>query len=65
MNPTQTAQWRKSSRCSTNACVEVAQFPDRVMVRDSKDLTAAPLTFTRGEWTAFVLGVKANEFGGE
>ncbi|BCJ52793.1 hypothetical protein Asp14428_42680 [Actinoplanes sp. NBRC 14428] len=65
MNPTQTAQWRKSSRCGTNACVEVAQFPDRVMVRDSKDLSVAPLTFTRDEWTAFVHGVKRNEFGGE
>ncbi|MEV8504283.1 DUF397 domain-containing protein [Actinoplanes sp. NPDC051475] len=63
MNITQqTGQWRRSSRCSTGACVEVAQFADRIMIRDSKDLAVPALTFTRDEWSAFVRGVKANEF---
>ncbi|MEV4637858.1 DUF397 domain-containing protein [Actinoplanes sp. NPDC049548] len=64
MKITPTGQWRKSSRCNTGACVEVAQFADRVMIRDSKDLAGVPLTFTPDEWAAFVHGVKANEFDG-
>lgn len=32
------------------------------MIRDSKDLAVPALTFTRDEWSAFVRGVKANEF---
>ena len=57
--------WRRSSRCSTNSCVEVADLPDGgVALRDSKSPEAAPiLIFSRGEWTSFVSGVKAGEFG--
>ncbi|MEV6844350.1 DUF397 domain-containing protein [Actinoplanes sp. NPDC051411] len=31
-------------------------------VRDSKDLTRAPLVYTLDEWRAFVGGVKDGEF---
>ena len=55
-------QWQKSSDCGTNACVEVAQTSDAVLVRDSKNPLAMPLAFTADEWTAFVKGVKAGEF---
>jgi hypothetical protein len=43
-------------------CVEVAETADRVLVRDSKDPEGAELVFTRGEWDAFVKGVKSGEF---
>jgi hypothetical protein len=55
-------QWQKSSYCGTNACVEVAQTSDAILVRDSKNPQVAPLSFTADEWVAFVKGVKAGEF---
>lgn len=57
--------WRRSSRCSTNACVEVASLQDGgVAVRDSKQpISASVLVFTTQEWDAFIAGVKAGEFG--
>ena len=55
-------QWQKSSYCGSNACVEVAQISDSILVRDSKNPQIAPLAFTADEWDAFVKGVKAGEF---
>ena len=54
--------WRKSSRCSSNACVEVAKVEGGVIVRDSKNPDRAPLQFTPEEWSAFVQGVNLGEF---
>ncbi len=54
--------WQKSSRCATNACVEVAFSGDMVLVRDSKSPNLEPLTFTIAEWVAFRRGVLAGEF---
>jgi hypothetical protein len=58
------AQWRKSTRSgSSGNCVEVADnLPGVVAVRDSKDRTGPVLTFTPGEWMAFIGGVKDGEF---
>jgi hypothetical protein len=59
------SEWRKSVRSGGNGgnCVE-ANFsvPGHVGVRDSKDLTRAPLVYTLEEWRAFVGGVKDGEF---
>lgn len=55
-------QWRKSTRCGTNACIEVAKVADEYLIRDSKDAQAEPLRFTAAEWEAFVEGVAAGEF---
>ena len=55
-------QWRKSSRCGTAACVEVAKVADEYLIRDSKDPKVEPLRFTEGEWEAFVEGVASGEF---
>lgn len=58
-------QFRKSSFCSFSGCVEVAQLTDGgVAVRDSKDPSRPALEFTAEEWSAFVAGVRAGEFGG-
>jgi predicted secreted Zn-dependent protease len=56
--------WRKSNYTGANGnCVEVAQLPAVVAVRDSKDPGGPKLTFSPEEWRAFVAGVKAGEFG--
>ncbi|MCG5216112.1 DUF397 domain-containing protein [Streptosporangium sp. KLBMP 9127] len=60
------AEWRKSTHSTPdgNNCVEVAQnIADIVAVRDSKNPDGAALMFTPGEWSAFIDGVKAGEFG--
>lgn len=59
-----TATWRKSSHSNgaTN-CVEVAQFADgSVGVRHSRHPDGAMIVYSRTEWTAFLAGVKAEEF---
>jgi hypothetical protein len=54
--------WRKSSRCGTSTCVEVAKVEDQYLIRDSKNPAAPALSFTQAEWDAFVEGVAAGEF---
>jgi len=54
--------WRKSSRCGTSTCVEVAKVGENYLIRDSKKPEAAALSFTEAEWDAFVEGVAAGEF---
>ncbi|MBT2233438.1 DUF397 domain-containing protein [Nonomuraea sp. NEAU-A123] len=57
--------WRKSSYSgSGDNCVEVAVLPDGGQaVRDSKEPDGPVLTFTPGEWDAFIKGAKDGEFG--
>lgn len=66
-------RWHKSGVWKTSTlsdasgpwCVEVAgaEDGDGVLVRDTKDHGNGPvLRFTEAEWTAFVGGVKLNEF---
>jgi hypothetical protein len=57
--------WRRSSRCATQSCVEIADLPDGgVAVRDSKSPDSTPiLVFAADEWNAFISGAKAGEFG--
>ncbi|MEJ3749367.1 DUF397 domain-containing protein [Actinomycetes bacterium KLBMP 9797] len=50
--------WRKSSRCDTSACVEVARVPGGVAVRDGKDREGAVLIFRVEWWQSFVDGLK-------
>jgi Domain of unknown function (DUF397) len=57
------AKWRKSVLSGDGECVEIAAVDGAVGVRDSKDQGGPHLVFTPGEWTAFVRGVKAGEFG--
>ncbi|MEW9548011.1 DUF397 domain-containing protein [Nonomuraea sp. NPDC050783] len=58
------ARWRKSSFSGDNGgnCVEVAELPDVIAVRDSKDPDGPKLLFTPSEWDAFLKGVKGAEF---
>ncbi|GGO81677.1 DUF397 domain-containing protein [Nonomuraea cavernae] len=58
------AKWRTSSFSGSNGqCVQVAFLGGgHVAVRDSKDPTGPVLTFTAGEWNAFIRGAKEGEF---
>jgi hypothetical protein len=56
--------WRRSSSCATQSCVEIADLPDGgVAVRDSKSDSTPILVFAADEWSSFISGVKAGEFG--
>jgi hypothetical protein len=58
-----TDAYKKSSFSESGTCVEVRLLEDgMVAVRDSKDITKPPHTFTLPEWRAFVAGVRAGEF---
>jgi hypothetical protein len=65
-SPQSALVWRKSSFSSAEGqnCVEVAALPDGGRaVRDSKNPGGPVLTFSPGEWNAFIRGVKDGEFG--
>ncbi|MFF4100894.1 DUF397 domain-containing protein [Streptomyces sp. NPDC001903] len=50
-------EWFKSSYSDSsdiNDCVEVANTPDAVLVRDSKDVQRAHLTVGPDAWAGFV-----------
>jgi hypothetical protein len=60
--PSNHLQWRRSSSCGTNTCVEIAREGDVVLVRDSKSPENPPLRFTQPEWIAFLAGARNGEF---
>lgn len=53
--------WRRSSRCDTSACTEVAFVGDEVLVRNSITPDVV-VTFSRKEWAVFIHGAKDGEF---
>jgi hypothetical protein len=60
--PTTSPEWRRSPRCASNACIEVAKVADRFLIRDSKNHDAGTLVFTTQEWEAFAESIKRDEF---
>ncbi len=55
--------WRSSSRSrSQGQCEDVMDTGTKVTVRDSKEHEGPVLTFTPGEWRAFLEGVHQGEF---
>jgi hypothetical protein len=54
--------WRRSSRCNSGGCVEVAIDDTTVRVRNSTTPAAPGTAFTADEWRVFVEGVKAGDF---
>ncbi|MCO8273362.1 DUF397 domain-containing protein [Actinoplanes sp. TRM 88003] len=62
MHEVESPQWRKSSRCASGNCVEVAMVDGQYLIRDSKNPENPAHAFTAAEWSAFVAGVKNDEF---
>ena len=64
LGPGSRLHWRKSSYSGTSGnCVEVAELDGGGRaVRHSKDPAGPTLTFTAGEWAAFVAGAQDGEF---
>ena len=55
--------WRKSTRSgAAGHCVEVANVPSTVLVRDSKDAAGPVLAFGATDWAGFIAGIRAGEF---
>jgi hypothetical protein len=51
--------WRKASYSATNGnCVEVADAPSLVLVRDTVDRSFGTLAIPTGAWRKFIDGIK-------
>jgi hypothetical protein len=46
--------WQRSTRCDSNACVEVALRGEEVAMRDSKDPNGGTLLISRDTWKTFI-----------
>lgn len=55
------SSWSKNN---PKTCVAVAIKEEGVAVRNSNDSGIKTVYFSRNEWSAFIAGVKANEFDG-
>ncbi|MEV0660426.1 DUF397 domain-containing protein [Actinomadura luteofluorescens] len=56
------AQWRKSSRSnSQQECVEVAQSPTSIGIRDSQNPEGGHLALDRSSFTALLARAKAGD----
>ena len=56
-----TPAWRKSTRCETGACVEVAAGGPAVGLRNST-LPAVELAIDTASWRQFIDGVRRGDF---
>jgi hypothetical protein len=58
------AIWRKSSYSGDNGgnCVEVGDFGTAVAVRDSKNVNAGMLVFSRTAWSRFIADTRAGRY---
>ena len=54
--------WHVSSFSASGNCVEVWRSGHSIQVRHSQNQQGPMLTFSEGEWKAFVLGVKDGQF---
>ena len=60
----ESARWHKSTRSGSNGgdCVEVAETPEAIGVRDSKDEGGPILVFAPDAWRAFLAEVKSGTY---
>jgi Domain of unknown function (DUF397) len=55
--------WRKSTRSgAAGHCVEIAETPAVVLVRDSKNVSGPVLRFAPSGWNGFLAGLRDGEF---
>jgi Domain of unknown function (DUF397) len=56
-------KWHKSTRSgAAGHCVEVAETPATIFVRDSKDSAGPVLRFDAAAWSGFLEGVRNGDF---
>ena len=56
-------KWRKSTYSADTAnCVEVAEVPNGIAVRDSKDPGGPILSYTTESWRSFIAAVRHGLF---
>jgi hypothetical protein len=55
--------WHQSTRCGTNACVQVGRVGDQFLMRDAKDADGARLVFDVKDWAAFLDEVRSGRLG--
>ncbi|WP_213453412.1 DUF397 domain-containing protein [Rhizomonospora bruguierae] len=55
------ARWRKSTRCESSNCLELADLGAHAGLRNSTR-PEVQLTFEAPAWRAFLAGVRAGEF---
>jgi len=56
--------WRKSSRCATRECIEVAGRDGKILLRDSAQPQGAVLQCSAIEWRSLTAAIKAGSFDG-
>mgnify|MGYP003623158081 CR=1 FL=1 len=54
--------WRVSRSCEGGACVMVAGRGDTVIFGNTTEPDGPFLAYTKGEWQAFIAGVKRGDF---
>jgi hypothetical protein len=55
-------EWRRSTYCGSDDCIEVAILDDRAYVRSSKGAEGAYMVFDKEEWRNFLAGVRDHQF---
>jgi hypothetical protein len=60
--PASTTWIKARASIGNGACVELAKIGSMIAIRDSKNLEAAPLMYTRAEIIAFLDGARNGEF---
>ncbi|MCP2325036.1 hypothetical protein HDA40_003543 [Hamadaea flava] len=55
------AVWRRSTKCESGSCVEVADLDENVGLRNSTRPEIA-IAFSVETWRDFIAGVRAGEF---
>lgn len=58
-------EWRRSSRCNSGACVEVAWSDDTILVRESGNPGGDVLSIGARVWQEFISAIRDGRFGTE
>jgi Domain of unknown function (DUF397) len=60
-SPAPQPAWRKSSRCQSGECAEIAQQNGEIVLRSTRSPDAV-VRLTAAEWQAFARGIQTGEF---
>jgi len=58
-------RWRRSTRCNSSGCVELAEVGSQIVLRDSRQSEALVLTLNRSQFACLVEAVKEDASNGE